>query len=301
MKDFVFIIPLTPKRLLNPVRQTLFDMMIYALKGQTSDNWNALLLGEDEKQDGNLIYINSEKSLDPNYTKEFRGDAGHTDKHHKIEIALQHIARADKKPKYLIRLDDDDLISPTVITFIENSKINYDCYADKYQALYNIADGKIALPALPWMANSIFHKYEHAITTVASFNLKLINCDHSQAFHVYYADKRVFFFPKYAPLYLRIFSQTSLHITSDQGAHVQDYARRYGFWHYYSLKDYEAYIEILVNKFQVILDVKITRNTSPTLLVVEQSKYWFNRNINRVRRKVRALLGIGNNGADDGL
>ena len=293
MKDFVFIIPLTPKRLLNPIRQSLFDMMIYALKTQTSDNWNALLLGEDEKQDGNLIYINSEKSLDPNYIKEFRGDLGHTDKHHKIEIALQHIALSEKKPKYVIRLDDDDLISPLVISTIEKTDMSYDCYADKYQALYNIMDSKIALPHLSWMANSIFHKYEHAITCITDVNRKLVNCSHSESFHVFYADKKVFYFPKYSPLYLRILSETSLHIHTSSNSSYDSHARKYGFWHYYSLKDYEAYIEMLISKFHTLLNIKITRNTSPPLLVLALSKYWLTRAAKKFKRKTQSLFGIG--------
>jgi len=228
MKDFVFIIPLTPKSLLNPVRQVLFNMMVLALKNQTSHNWQALLVGEDEKQDGNLLYINAEKSLDANYIKVSRTYPSHTDKHHKIEIALQHIARAEKKPKYLIRLDDDDLISPGIISRIEKTGMGYDAYADKYQALYNVMDGKIALPKLTWMANSIFHKYEHAITFVDSFKHKLINCSHNEAFHIYYANRNVFYTPKFSPLYLRTLSETCLSINTTTKIPLQQHTDRFG-------------------------------------------------------------------------
>lgn len=268
MKDFVFIIPLTPKSLLNPVRQTLFDMMIVALKGQTSDNWQALLIGEDEKEDGNLLYI-TDKSLDLNYVKIFRNDTGHTDKHHKIEIALQHIAHAEKKPKYLIRLDDDDLISPTIIDRIEKMGISYDCYADKYQALYNVMNGKIALPNLSWMANSIFHKYEHAITYFDAFNLKLINCSHSESFHIYYADKKVFYSPKFYPLYLRILSDTCLNINATVKVALDKHTKKFGFWHYARLEEYETYIIQLIAETPKILNITIKRNFSKTNLLKE--------------------------------
>ena len=295
MKDFVFIIPLTPKRLLNPVRQTLFDMMIFALKKQTSDNWNALLIGEEERQDGNLIYINSEKSLVPSYVKEFRGDPGHTDKHHKIEIALQHIALSEPLPKYLIRLDDDDLISPAIISTIEKTGMEYDCYADKYQALYNVMDGKIALPHLTWMANSIFHKYEHAITYINLFNHKLINCSHSEAFHIYYADKKVFYSPKFSPLYLRILSETCLNISANANATLQTQTTRFGFWHYYSLKEYELYIEMVVNKFQTLLNITILRKNSPFLHTYSLTKYWFNRVKKKINREFQSFFSNNKN------
>lgn len=290
MKDFVFIIPLTPKRLLNPVRQTLFDMMVYALKKQTSDNWIALLLGEEENEDGNLIYLNSEKSFNPEYVKEFRGDPGHTDKHHKIEIALQYIARSEKKPKYLIRLDDDDLISPVVIANIEKSGMTYDCYADKFQALYNIMDGKIALPHLPWMANSVFHKYEHAITVVKEFNRKLINCSHSDAFHLYYADKKVFYSQQYAPIYLRIFSETSLHINTAAKASFKSHASKYGFWHYYVLPDYEGYIAILIDKFQLLFNIQINRNTNLFLLQIAALNYRLEKLMDKIVRRAKLVF-----------
>jgi hypothetical protein len=266
-------------------------MMIHSLQKQTSDNWTALLLGEEEKREGSLIYINSEKSLDTQYVKEFRGDPGHTDKHHKIEIALQHIARFEQKPKYLIRLDDDDLISPVVISNIEKSGMNYDCYADRYQALYNIVDGKVALPHLPWMANSIFHKYEHAVTNIADDNRKLVNCSHSSAFHLFYSDKKVYYFPKYSPLYLRVLSETSLHIKTSEKASYAAHASKYGFWGYYFLKDYDAYIGLLVDKFQMLLGVKITRNIGRPLLVFALSAHWIKRALKKIRRKGNAILG----------
>lgn len=286
MKDFVFIIPLTPKRLLNPIRQTLFDMMIFALKNQTSTNWTALLMGEDESVDGNLVFLNSEVSLDPNYVKESRGDVGHTDKHHKIEIALQHIARAKNKPKYLIRLDDDDLISPDVIKFIEKEGMNHDCYADKYQALYNITDAQIALPKLPWMANSIFHKYEHALTRVAPHNRKLINCSHSDAFHLFYKDRKVYYFPKFSPLYLRILSETSLHIKTADTSNYSDHKKKYGFWYYYELPSYEGYIVQLIKKFEAILGISIIRKPGKWGLFRARFLYELNRQVSKITRRL---------------
>lgn len=285
MKDFVFIIPLTPTRLLNPTRQTLFDLMIHALLQQTSKNWTALLIGEYEKTEGSLVYIHSEKPLDPAYVKEDRGDPGHTDKHHKIEIALQHIKRAQRKPKYMIRLDDDDMISPTVIERIESSGMTYDCYADKYQALYNIVDGKIALPNLPWLANSVFHKYEHAITMVELFNRKLINCSHSDAFHIYYATKNVFYFPKYQPLYLRVLSDTSMHILTSESSSYSLHSKKYGFWHHYKLSDYEAYISLLIQKFESILGFKIHRKHGGLRLAVNYGAYICVQFYGKVKRK----------------
>ena len=290
MKDFVFIIPLTPKQFLNPVRQVLFNMMVYSLRNQTSDNWTALLLGEEEYIDGNLVFIDSEKPLVDGYKKEWRSDAGHTDKHHKIEVALQYITKSKKKPRYLIRLDDDDLISPNVVDFIDKDPAQFDCYADRYQALYNIADGKIALPKLNWLANSVFHKYEHAVSIVPGINKMLINCSHSDYFHLYYADKQVHYFQKHFPLYLRIFSNSSLHISTSVIQSANYHTKKYGFWYYFSLPEFEIYINMLIEKIAPILKVTIKRKKSLTSHSILYISYFLSKTLTRVRSKLKQLL-----------
>ena len=66
MKHFVFIIPLTPSKVNTPFRMGLYRLMLSSLLKQTSDNWQAILVGEDERVDGNLIYIPA-KAIEPGY------------------------------------------------------------------------------------------------------------------------------------------------------------------------------------------------------------------------------------------
>ena len=58
MKQFLFVVPLTPTKLLTPLRRMLFQEFIRALNNQKYSNWQALLIGEEEKQEGNITYAN---------------------------------------------------------------------------------------------------------------------------------------------------------------------------------------------------------------------------------------------------
>lgn len=250
MKDFVFIIPLTPSNLQSAFRRRLFEIAVSALKSQKSDNWQALLVGEYEKIDGNLVYIPAVIS-DPDYKKHFRKDERFTDKHFKIDVALRYINSQAVKPKYLIRLDDDDIISPTAISRITD--FSFDCYADKYQALIDSMTGKICFGEYPWFANTIIHKYEHSVTIVPVADEyqpegSLINGRHDVAFHKYYSDKKVFYSSKLRPLYLRTLTMDSISINKrDDNLRYSQWIKSYGAgWYYHKLDEFEPYVsEIL--------------------------------------------------------
>jgi hypothetical protein len=267
MKDFVFIIPLTPSNVQSPFRKELFQLTLLSLKNQTSDNWQAILVGEYEKAEGNLIYIPA-VSLDPDYKKVFRSNEAFTDKHFKIDVALQYIAGQSRKPKYLIRLDDDDIFSPVILSKIEN--LNYDCYVDEYQALYDTASGKILFGKYSWFANTIIHKYEHAAKFIPDQGYEaqpagaLINGRHNIAFHQYYKDKNVFFTSKKNPIYLRVLTSTSLAIShKNDNVKYADWVKTYGYdWYYYRLPEFEPYVEKLIVLFAKYYHVRIKRNFS---------------------------------------
>ncbi len=56
-KRFLFIVPLTPKRLLTPLRNLLFEQFLNAMRNQSYSNWEAILIGEENKDDGNIKYV----------------------------------------------------------------------------------------------------------------------------------------------------------------------------------------------------------------------------------------------------
>src|ERR1700739_2819403 len=119
-KQFLFVTTLTPKRLLSSVRSALFDIYMKSLVSQTYKDWKVLLIGEENTITENFIQIKS--------TKE--------DKISKLGVALDYIKSLYAKPDYVIRLDDDDIISSFVLETA--SKIDFDCYADFRHHFFDI-------------------------------------------------------------------------------------------------------------------------------------------------------------------
>ena len=284
MKDFVFIIALTPKEFLTETKTKLFELTIESLKSQVSDNWQALLIGDEDFETGNLIYLKSEAKK--------KGD--------KILFALSYIEKQNKKPKYLIRFDDDDLISSTVVNAIE--KLNFDCYADKYHTYYNLINGKISFLKANFMANSVFHKYEHAIKIVDhpkeenDINKPLIACDHALEFIRYYKDKNIIYSPRKQPLYLRILSPASVTMgildeKSRAKFDIDDFnqkSKEFGFWQKFWLSDYKKYFQKLNKITNDIYGIQIDGDFSYFTNIKGELDYYlffFRQKLNRLMNR----------------
>ncbi len=294
MKDIVYIVPLTPERLLTPLRKLLHDISLKALKEQTSANWEALLVGEYDKTEGNIRYLPA-KALDLGYQKADRGNEGATDKHFKIDVAMQFIERQDKKPRYIARLDDDDIISPNIVSLIEKNQDNYDCFSDYYQGLVDTTTGKVCLPHLPWMANTTFHKYEHAKTFITDQGCGLINTSHNKGFHPYYMDKKVWWAPQYNPVYLRTLSPSSYSLASqDYKLSFNQHVKKFGFWEYRILPEYEKYLVELFRIFEVMSNTKISRNFSKSYRLRALASYYYHKRFDNFFPRLANKLSKGN-------
>jgi|SRR6185312_4534055 len=262
MKDVVYIVPLTPASHLSPLRKLLRDITVRSLNAQSSSNWEALFVGEEDRREGNITYLPA-VALDPHYQKQERGGKGPTDKHFKIDVAMQYIERQERKPKYIARLDDDDFISPSIVSIIEQTTVDYDCFADHYQAMVNVTSGKVCLTVLQWMPNTIFHKYEHAKTFIPEFNCMLINTSHDKGFHTYYKGKNIWQPEKGKPIYLRTLSPTNLSLsTGNTKDTFESHARKYGFWQYKLLPEFEPYLSELYKGYEALSNTKVERNFS---------------------------------------
>jgi hypothetical protein len=290
MKDFVFILPLTPSVHITPLRQDLFQLTLSSLRKQTSDNWQAILVGEYDKVEGNLIYLPT-KPIVEGYEKKIRSSESATDKHFKIDIALQYIAKQPQKPKYLIRLDDDDVFSPVILSQIE--KMEYDCYVDRYHTYYDITSGKICQNPVPWYPNTVIHKYEHAVaniprgSTIDEPEGDLIACSHNIAFHKYYKDKKVFFTEKSNPIYVRTITMSTVSFKYPKSKlEYKEYLSTYGEWYYRRIESFEPYIDPLVKLAQKHLGIVIARNFSEIM----SFKDWMINKVTRYKKRVVAKL-----------
>lgn len=191
-KRFLFITPLTPKRILTPLRSLLFEQYINALKKQSYTNWEAILIGEEDNVDGNIKYLSVKAE-----SKEI-----------KLIFAKEYILSLKIKPDYIIRIDDDDVINPFVLERIAD--LDFDCYVDAHHAFYDLTTGMISLQKREWFANTVIHKYEHAMKEMEEDQIPLIQCDHSKAWVNFYKNKKILFADKRSPIYLRILSPTTV-------------------------------------------------------------------------------------------
>ncbi|TAJ08639.1 glycosyltransferase family 2 protein [Marinilabiliaceae bacterium JC017] len=209
MHSIVFIIPRTPSMYRNQLREQLWQQTIISLENQTYKKWIALVIDEKNLTNGKFQHIKS--------TARKKGE--------KIQHALNIIETWKKKPDYLIRLDDDDLISPNALENIQNK--NFDVAADTYHTFYDITSGLFCQTQRPWLANTVIHKYEHAIKIMDN-GKPLLDQDHSKEWHQYYKNKNIYSFLKQNPLYCRILSNTS--VTSALDSNYIKYVQSFGFW-----------------------------------------------------------------------
>ncbi len=248
-KSFLFITPLTPKKLLTPLRKALFEQFIMALNDQSYQNWQALLIGEEEKTEGNIKYVKINA-----VSKEI-----------KLIFAKEYILGLKQKPDYIIRIDDDDIINPNILEKI--AALDFDCYADNYHTFYDLVSGKISQQKRSWLANTVIHKYEHAMKEVTEDNIPLLQADHSKEWIKYYSNKTLIFSQVKDPVYLRVLSPTTvtsgvretdmkkmgdaykefmdkasayIHISDMDLLEYNKYLKGFGKWKFKILKNYSA-------------------------------------------------------------
>lgn len=214
----LFIIPKTPKKFSSDFREELFLLTIESLLKQTFRSWNALIVTDDEKlkfKDDRLIVVNSFV----------------LSKKEKIDVAIERIWPIRSNYQYVVRLDDDDIISSTILEDISRKK-KFDVYLDLWQSFYHYETGGIAQSVFSFPANSVIIK-----TSVAFSNFNydgdgpryMINNQHNN----------YLFCPKInnikvsrrnAPIYVR--TVTSSSITAGQSHDRHEYLNWFGTWKY---------------------------------------------------------------------
>ena len=218
---FLFIIPLTPESNLTPLRKELQQLCFNTLLSQTYSNWKALLIGAfkpEGTKDNRFIHISEEgyKEL-------------------KLQHAVKYIQETNLKSDYIVRLDDDDLINPSILKHYATSQA--DVIVDLYQWFVEWESKRVSKDFKPWFANTVLHKSEHALAEfgeiaregVAQLNdfIPLIATNHA-LMHNYYKGKQIDFLDEEIPLYLRVINPDS--ITSKSVQSYQDYLQKFGLW-----------------------------------------------------------------------
>lgn len=230
MKKFLFVIALTPDALQSAFRKDLAEISMQSLHNQESRDWEAILLGEKNRDEGNLHFMN----------------LGGGRKQEKLHYAANWLMKQQSLPEYIIRFDDDDLISPAALASLPGNA--FDCYADRVHWFHDLSSGMTSAQERPWLANTIIHKTEHALSEYGEYEPGLsftdslpvlLENDHSQTWHKYYRDKNIIYAPEQHPLYLRLLSPES--ITSVRDGDYKSYLEKFGFWNKRLPSGFEAY------------------------------------------------------------
>ena len=219
--SFLFIIPLTPSSHLTNIREELQENCLKALKNQKYKNWKALLIGKDfpcKVKDDRFIHLPIED------IKEI-----------KVQHATKYLKDNQLKFDYIIRLDDDDLISDSILSLHQNTKA--DIIVDIEHWYIDWTSKRVSKDFKPWFPNTCIHKSENALTTSGDLaqsymrkvntHVSLIENNHSN-FHNFYKGKKIIFTPSNAPIYLRVLNPDS--ITSNSDNNYTEYLKNYGNW-----------------------------------------------------------------------
>lgn len=203
---------------MSPLRKDLFQLYLKALLNQNYSNWKALVLSEEEKTDGNIHFIQCPENI--------------VTKVQKLIFAGQYIRTNNIKADYLIRIDDDDIISSKALC--SANKESFDCYADRFHTFFDIQSGNIAQQKRDWLANTVIHKFEFALSPFGKELHPLFVYDHSQTWKEFYKNKNIVYTSPDNPIYMRILSPSSItaneSITGHSSSQYKIYLKKFGRW-----------------------------------------------------------------------
>ncbi len=220
--DYLFLIPLTPDKASSKMRKAL-RKLCFAQLSKLKASKRVWLLSESAYDDPDFELVKT------------RGIS----KEDKLFEAGFLLEQEKELPRYLVRLDDDDLINPAVFDRMAEAP-DFDCLHDPVHWFYDLSSGRCSAQKRPWIANTAIMRTEHALAKVpamggsklASDTNFLFACDHSQAWHLYFNGRDVRHSDENDPIYLRILSPRSV---SSGGSDDFDltfpfYLRRFGSW-----------------------------------------------------------------------
>lgn len=220
--DYLFLIPLNPESASNDMRRALRKVCLEQVSRITASK-QVWLLGTDTSPVPGFEAIKT---------------AGRS-KEDKLFEAGFLLEKQAPSARYLVRLDDDDMVNPAVFDAAA-AYPDFDCLYDNTHWFYDMSSGRCATQQRPWIPNTAIHAMEHAMkrvpaiggSTLAGNENFLFACDHSRAWHAYYTGMRTRTTDPNNPLYLRILSPRSRSAGgSDEFEQTFPYyLQRFGTW-----------------------------------------------------------------------
>lgn len=224
--DYLFLMPLMPPAMVDPQRRELRKLCFQQLQ-KLECTYRVWLLGD---LSSNHELPEQFKIINSIYeTKE--------DKLFEVGKILEKETTASFR--YLVRLDDDDIINPSV--FDQCAQRQYCCYVDSIHWFYDLSSGKVSTQSRPWFPNTMIHTFADAMTKIdaiggsthAGSQNFLFACDHSQAWHTYYRNQKLTRLSAKCPLYIRILNPGSITASANLDGHKAeylDYLTTFGDW-----------------------------------------------------------------------
>ncbi len=201
MKKFLFITHITPVAKRSVLRQALIDAYYKGLNAQTYREWKVIVMGEEERTEGKFNYFHLQGE-----SREEKFNAI------KSILASERFLSLANEADYIVKLDDDDIISPHVLEKV--SKLDVDIYFDQHHTFYDISSGSITQQKRNWFASTCIHKKELVLSAWngpgASLVGNLLYSEHHASWHVFYQDKKMLAADPDEPVYMRVLSPTSI-------------------------------------------------------------------------------------------
>jgi hypothetical protein len=277
-KKFLFITHLTPEAKRSSTRAALMELMEHSLKSQSYKHWKAMWVGEAEREDGliKMVDCSAPGSLSTLYLR---------------EDVKALIAWAD----YIIKLDDDDIILPHTLEIA--SRLEFDCYCDRFHTIHDLTTGRTTQQMRPWIAATCIHKKEHAITLnrgegiAENFINSLFYGEHGRDWIAYYSKRNIRYAHPTTPVYVRVLSPTSkssgavvfpAHSLADVDLQAYAaYVRGFGSWNHYPIRNFASYLPKLQKIWCAFSQRGLERvpRASVVLQVKEMVKYAWGRMI----------------------
>lgn len=252
MNKFLFITHITPKSKRSGFRQALIDIYFTALNAQTYSDWKVIVLGDEEKVEGRFNYF-------------FLADGTREEKFEAIKKLLlrNEIVSLFSEADYVIKLDDDDIISPTLLGQLKD--FNGDLFFDRYHTFVDSSSGIITQQQRQWVASTCVHKKEHVLSSWTGAGASpvgnLLYTDHSKSWHLFYEGKKISQADKNNPVYLRVLSPTSITSGALNGPpqtlsdvsleKYYEYLKSFGDWTPANVKVFDSYLPKLAEAWKV--------------------------------------------------
>ena len=241
MLDYLFLIPTSPDLTEDSLRKDL-QKLCFQQVAKLKSNYVVWLLGEAEINHPHFKSIACKG----------------TTKEEKLKEAGDQLAALPQLAKYLVRLDDDDLINPVV--FDELAKRDFDIAYDRKHFFYDLATDLASRQKRDWIPNTAIMDFQKAMTKVddprllsadterlalsaaegsrsadtersRSVENYLFACDHSRAWRIFFSGGNIVH-PK-GSIYVRILNPESITATASGKFSENNYFRYlqgFGAW-----------------------------------------------------------------------